>query len=232
MTSPQAPESTRRDFLKTTLAAGAVAGAAQLAFPSGVHAGGSDTIKVGLIGAGGRGSGAAVNVLRADKNIKLTAMADAFSDRLEEHLTKIQHDCPDKVDVPPERRFVGFKAYQDVINSGVDMVILATPPHFRPLHAKAAVEAGKHVFFEKPVAVDAPGIRSFIQTARAAEKKGLCFASGFCYRYDFAKRETIQRIHDGQIGDVTAMQINYLTSPIWHRGGDVNNQDMEYQMRN
>ena len=188
---PTESDTSRRDFIKSTLAAGAVAGAAQLAFPSGVRAGGSDTIKLGLIGAGGRGSGAAVNALRADKHIKLTAVADAFSDRLEEHLDQITRDCPDKVEVPAERRFVGFNAYQQVLDSGVDMVILATPPQFRPLHAKAAVAAGKHVFFEKPVAVDPVGIRSFIETARAAEKKGLCFASGFCYRYDLAKRETI-----------------------------------------
>jgi myo-inositol 2-dehydrogenase/D-chiro-inositol 1-dehydrogenase len=230
---PSTPsESSRRDFLKTSLAAGAIAGAAQLAFPTGVHAGGSDQIKLGLIGAGGRGSGAAVNALRADKNIKLVAVADAFSDRLEDQLAQIRRDCPDKVDVPPERRFVGFDAYQKVLASDVNMVILATPPQFRPLHARAAVEAGKHVFFEKPVAVDPTGIRSFMQTAREAEKKGLCFASGFCYRYDLAKRETIKRIHDGAIGDVVAMQANYITGPIWHRGGDVKNQDMEYQMRN
>jgi predicted dehydrogenase len=217
--------------LKSTLA-GAAASAVQLTLPSGVHAGGSDMLKIGLVGCGGRGTGAAEDALRADKNTKLTALCDVFPDHLQKALPRLQKLFGDRVDVPPERQFTDFSGYQQLIDSGVDVVLLATPPQFRPQHAEAVVKAGKHCFFEKPVAVDAAGVRRFIQIAHEAEKKKICFMSGFCYRHDLAKRETIGRIHDGAIGDVLAMQVNYVTGPIWHRGGDVKNQDMEYQMRN
>lgn len=232
MPASNLPETSRRTFLKTTLAAGAVASAAQLTFPSGARAGGNDTLKIGLVGCGGRGTGAAEDALRADPNLKLTALCDVFPDHLKKTHTRLEKLFGAKVDVPPERQFTDFDGYQKLIDSGVDVVLLATPPHFRPIHAEAVVNAGKHCFFEKPVAVDGPGIRKFIQVAETAKKKNICFMSGFCYRYDLGKRETIKRIHDGVIGDVLAMQVNYVTGPIWHRGGDVKNQDMEYQMRN
>src|SRR6185295_9413901 len=124
-----------------------------------VHAGGDNTLKIGLIGCGGRGTGAALNALRADRNVKLWAMGDAFRDRLDGSLTSLRNaaDVANKVDVARERQFVGFDAYQQVIGSGVDVVLLCTPPHFRPRHIQAAIAAGKHMFVEKPVAVDAPG---------------------------------------------------------------------------
>ena len=159
---------TRRDFLKasTATAIGAVA-AGTLSLSRSAHAAGGDELKVGLIGCGSRGAGAAVNALNADPNVKLVAMGDAFVDKLESSLKNLQADSTlaAKIDVPPQRRFVGFDAYKQVIDSGVDVVLLTTPPHFRPLHFQAAVAAGKHVFCEKPVAVDAPGLRSVMASA-------------------------------------------------------------------
>ena len=149
----------RRDFLKTSAMATAATTLTAVPF---VHAQqGSDVLKIGLIGCGGRGTGAALNALQADPHVRLTAMGDAFSDRLESSLAGLRRNdaVAAKIDVPPEKRFVGFDAYQQVIDSGVDVVLLCTPPHFRPAHLEAAVEAGKHIFCEKPVAVDAPGVR-------------------------------------------------------------------------
>ena len=141
-------------------------------------------------------------------------------------------DIADKIDVTPDRRFDGFDGFQKLLNCGVDVVLLCTPPGFRPMHLKAAIEAGKHVFCEKPVAVDATGVRSVIETAKLAKERNLSLCSGFCYRYDLGKRETVKRIHGGMIGDVAAMHITYLTSPLWHRGSKPEWTDMEYQMRN
>ncbi len=180
----------RREFLAVA-AAGAVAlGSAPL-----VHAGGSDTLRVGLIGCGGRGTGAAGQALHADPNVKLTAMGDLFEDHLQSSLANLRNDSEigAKVDVKPDHCFIGWDAYKQVLASGVDVVLLTTPPHFRPLHLKAAVEAGKHVFCEKPVAVDAPGVQSVVQSCREAKKKNLAVVSGLCYRYEHAKRETMQQ---------------------------------------
>ena len=168
-----ASSSSRREFLQAAAAASSLG-----AIPT-VHAAGSDTLKVGLIGCGGRGTGAASQALAADPNVKLVAMADAFEDRLESSLDNLKQDekIGSKIDVTPERRFVGFDAYQKLIASGVDVVLLCTPPHFRPLHLKAAIEAGKHVFAEKPVAVDAPGVRSRAGDLRSWRRRKTCRSS-------------------------------------------------------
>jgi myo-inositol 2-dehydrogenase/D-chiro-inositol 1-dehydrogenase len=223
-------ESTRRSFLKTS-AAGVAAGAVLL---PGAYAAGNDTLRVGLVGCGGRGTGAAKQALRADPNVKLVAMCDAFMDRLDDSLRELKNikDIAGKIDVTPDKKFDGFDGFNKLLNCGVDVVLLCTPPGFRPLHLKAAVEAGKHVFCEKPVAVDATGVRSVIETAKLAKERNVSLCSGFCYRYDLGKRETVKRIHGGMIGDVAAMHITYLTSPIWHRGSKPEWTDMEYQMRN
>src|SRR5207244_428178 len=148
-------DASRRDFLKVSAVAGASLTA--LAVAPAVHAAGGDTLKIGLIGCGNRGTGAATQSLNADKNVKLVAMADAFSDRLQDSLTFLKKDADigAKVDVKPEHCFTGFNAYKALLESGVDVVLLCTPPHFRPLHLRAAIDAGKHVFAEKPVAIDA-----------------------------------------------------------------------------
>jgi predicted dehydrogenase len=221
--------SSRRDFLKTSAAvAGALAAVPQ------VHAAGSDVLKIGLIGCGGRGSGAAAQALKADPNVKLTAMGDMFADRLEYSLNGLKRDkeLSDMVDVPADRQFVGFDAYKNVIASGVDVVLLCTPPHFRPLHIKAAVEAGKHLFAEKPVAVDAPGVRSVLESCRLAKEKGLAVGSGLCWRYHYVMRGAMERIHAGDIGDIVALQCSYNTRFLWSKERQADWTDMEWQLRN
>src|SRR5262245_1525244 len=198
------PTASRREFLKhSTLTAGALVGS--LAFANRVHAAGDDVLRLGLVGCGGRGSGAAANALRADPNVKLVAMADTFADQIDASHSAIIKEMGDKaaerIDVPSERRFVGFDAFEKALDA-VDVVILATPPHFRPAQLKAAVAVGKHCFVEKPIAVDAPGVRSVLATCDEAKQKNLSIVSGLCYRYDVAKRETYKRVFDGALGDI------------------------------
>src|SRR6266850_6940977 len=198
-TSSETPPTatTRREFLKTSaLVGGALAAPAIL--PSNLFAKtNSDTLRVGLIGCGGRGSGAADQALKADNNVVLTAVGDVFEEPLQKSLQSLQAGHPDNVKVIPEKRFVGLDAYQKVIDSGVDVVLLATPPGFRPVHLKAAIDAGKHVFCEKPMATDVPGVRSVMESAKVAKQKGLSLVAGFCWRYDTPRREFYKRIHDG-----------------------------------
>jgi myo-inositol 2-dehydrogenase/D-chiro-inositol 1-dehydrogenase len=223
------PQTDRRHFLASTLAASSLA-----LSTGGVFAGKqSEILRVGLIGCGGRGTGAAKNILKSDPNVKLVAMADVFEDNIKSSLAQISKNAEvgGKVDVKPDMCFTGFDAYKKVIDAS-DIVLLATSPHFRPIHFKAAVEAGKHVFAEKPVATDAPGVRSFIESAKAAKAKNLNVLVGYCYRWDFAKRETIKRIHDGAIGDIANMQVNYITGTLWHRPTKAAFDTMEYQLRN
>jgi predicted dehydrogenase len=221
-------DTNRRVFLQASAAA-----AASVALLPGAMAAGNDTLRVGLVGCGGRGTGAAKQALRADPKVKLVAMCDAFMDRLDGSLNELKGigDIAEKIDVA-DRKFDGFDGYKKLLDCGVDVVLLCTPPGFRPLHLEAAIKAGKHVFCEKPVAVDVAGAKSVIATAKLAKEKNLSLCSGFCYRYDYAKRETVKRIHDGMIGDVSAMHITYLTNSIWHRGNDPKWTPMEYQMRN
>jgi predicted dehydrogenase len=230
---PAAPQASRREFLKTSTVAvvgGAMTGS--LLINRSAHAAGSDTLKIGLIGCGGRGGGAVGNAFAADSNIKLTALADAFADQLQAKLAQLKKEAPERVAVEPDHCFVGFDAYQKLLATDVDVVILATSPHFRPAHLKAAIASGKHVFCEKPVAVDAPGVRSVLETTEEARKKNLSIVSGLCYRYDPPKRELIQRVHDGAIGDIQAMQVSYNTGTLWHHGRNAAWSEMEYQMRN
>jgi predicted dehydrogenase len=207
---------TRRDFLRTSTTAtlGGVV-AANLAFPGTAFAANSDTLKVGLVGCGGRGNGAARDALSADKNIVLTAVADVFESRARRSVEELKNSpVKDRIQVTPETTFVGLDAYQKVIASGVDVVLLCTPPGFRPLHLKAAVAAGKHVFCEKPMATDVPGVRSVLESVEVARQKKLSLVAGFCWRYDTACRELYKRIQDGLIGEVRAVHATYLTGPV------------------
>ncbi len=218
----------RREFV-----AGTAALAAQAAVWPTLYAAPNETLRVGLVGCGGRGTGAAREALRADPNVKLVAMCDAFMDRLQTSLNNLRKipDIASKIDVTPDRCFDGFDGYKKLLEC-VDVVLLCTPPGFRPEHLRAAVAAGKHVFCEKPLAVDVPGVRSVIETARLAQQKGVSVCCGYTYRFQKAKRDTVQRIHDGMIGDVRALHITYLTGPLWWRGHDPKWSEMEYQMRN
>ncbi len=231
--APKTPS--RRDFLKTSgaaLASGAIA--ASLPVELSAYVAGSDLLRVGLIGCGGRGTGAAAEALQADPNVKLVAMGDAFEDRLNSSLDTLKKidAIAGKLDVSKERCFVGFDAYKQVISSGVDVVLLASPPHFRPLHLKAAVEAGKHVFAEKPVAVDAPGVCSVLATCEEAKKKNLSIVSGLCFRYHNGFREAVKRIHDGALGEIRGLQANDYRGPIWVKPRQPGWTDIEWQMRN
>ncbi len=236
MNTPANNLTSRRDFLKASaLVGGALAAPAILPAPLFAREN-TDTLRVGLIGCGGRGTGAANQAMNADPNVVLTAMGDAFEDQLQRSLQTLRKNCGDKVKVTPETSFVGLDAYQKVINSGVDVVLLATPPGFRPIHLKAAVDASKHVFCEKPMATDAPGLRSVLESVRAAREKKLALVAGFCWRYEPARREFYKRIHDGAIGDIRAIYATYYTGPVKpmppasERPAGMG--DLEWQLRN
>lgn len=206
--------STRRDFLKTSTVAAAGMGL-QLSLASGLYAAGDDTLKLGLVGCGGRGTGAAREALKADSNTKLVAVADAFRKPIDYSIDNLKQveEIAERVQVDEDHKFVGIDAYQKVIDS-CDVVLLTTPPGFRPVHLKAAVAANKHIFTEKPMATDVPGVRSVMESVKLAKEKKLGILAGFCWRYDYARRELFQRIHDGQIGDVVGIYGRYLTGPV------------------
>jgi predicted dehydrogenase len=225
-------KATRRDFVK----AGALsAGAAALASVPSVHAAGSDIIRVGFIGCGHRGTGAMAQCLRGGTNVRLVAMADAFRDQLQNSLNLLQRDAPicDRIDVPADRQFTGLDAYERVLPL-VDLVVLTTPPGFRPYHIRAAVAAGKHLFAEKPLAVDAPGVRIVLEAFEEANRKRLSCVAGTQRRYQTPYRESMQRIHDGQLGTIVAARCYWLGGALWHRG--LNHaegwSDLEWQIRN
>ena len=224
----------RRDFLKSTAAAAVLVTAGSALIGQGAHAAGSDVIRVGVIGCGGRGTGAINDCLAAGENVKVVALGDVFQDRLDgcfNNLTK-NEGIKDKVDLTPERCFVGFDAYKKVIASGVDLVILASPPGFRPAHFQAAVEAGKHVFMEKPVAVDGPGVRTVLAAAEIATQKKLGVVAGTQRRHALRYVETIKRINDGAIGDIVAAQCYWNMGGLWMNPRQPSWTDMEWQLRN
>jgi predicted dehydrogenase len=218
----------------TGLAVGAAI-AGTMAAPRGVHAGVAEKLRVGLIGCGGRGTGAAENALSASPENVLVAVGDTFAEFAQGSLSKLRRidAIKDRVQVPDDHVFVGFDAFKKVIDCGVDVVLLATPPHFRPEHLAYAVEKGKHTFVEKPVAVDAPGVRSIMETCGKAKEKNLAVVSGLCWRYHPGVRETVRRIvEDKAIGDIVAIQSTYNAGTLWHRSDNPKWSRMEYQVRN
>jgi len=220
----------RRDFLKAgaLLTGGLLLN--QFAFAAG-HSGVDDTIKIALIGCGDRGTGAAFQALSTKANLKLVAMADAFQDRMDQSHKLLSEKFKDKVDVPADRRFIGFDAYKKAI-ALADVVLLATPPGFRPMHFEEAVDKGKHVFMEKPVAVDSPGIRKVLAAAEIAKKKKLNVVVGLQRRYQTNYREAMKRIQDGAIGDITGGQVYWNSGGVWVKKRLPSQTEMEYQMRN
>lgn len=226
----------RRDFLKTStsLAVGASL-VGTLAVPRSVHAGVSEGLRIGLIGCGGRGTGAAKNALHAHSENQLVAVGDAFADFAQGSVDQLREmdDVKNQVKVDADRVFSGFDAYKQVIDSDVDVVLLAAPPHFRPDHLAYAVEKGKHSFVEKPIAVDAPGVRSVLDTCAKAESKNLAVVSGLCWRYHPAVQETVRRItEDKAIGDIVSIESCYIGGTLWHRGDKPDWSRMEYEIRN
>lgn len=221
----------RRDFLK---AAAATAGASMMTLPleRSVHAAGQEGFKIGLIGCGGRGSGAAANAMNAGKDIKLVAMADIFPEHLASAREQLKARYPDQVQVDDDHCFVGFDAYEKVIQSDVDVVLIAAASHFHPVMFKAAVDAGKHIFCEKPHALDVPGLKLAMAACEEARKKNLAVVSGLCWRYDYGVREAMQRVFDGAIGEIVAIQENYIGGPYIVRPRQPDWSEAYYQFKN
>lgn len=233
----------RRQFTKDTATAAATVGTLSLA--KSAHAAASDKLKLGVVGFGDRGSSAAVQALNADPGTELYAIADVFSDRMEHRYAMLQQgrangitidnpqDIIQRTELPRERRYVGFDAYQQVIDQ-VDVVILTSTPHFRPRHLAYAVDKGIHIFAEKPVAVDADGVRSCLESVRKAKQKNISLVSGLCWRYHHPRRATMKRIAEGDIGRPIAIETVYNAGGVWppRRTRDQVNSEMEHQMRN
>lgn len=230
------PPLTRRTFMQTTAAATAVAGLSSLSWAIPSAAGGrrAGRLRLGVIGCGGRGSGAAADMLTASPDVELFALADMFRDRLDGALGELKNDetLAPRITVTPERCFIGFEAYKQLLATEVDVVVLATPPGFRPYHFKAAVEAGKHIFFEKPVAVDPTGVRMVIEASRLADTKNLCIVTGTQRRHENSYLQSMQRIHDGGIGRIVAARCSWNQGGLWHHSPRPEWSAMEWQMRN
>ncbi len=232
----------RRDFVK--VGAGAAVGGLAIGFPATLAAKPAtpNAIRVGLIGCGGRGTGAAVQALSTSADVKLVAMADAFADNVETSLATLRSpereewlggsvDLRPRIDVPAERQFAGFDAYQRVLPL-VDVVILATPPGFRPIHFEAAVAAGKQIFMEKPVATDAPGVRRVLAAAKIAQEKRLNVVVGLQRHYEKVYRKWVDCLQAGMIGDIVLGRVYWNSGGVWVRPRLPGQTEMEYQMRN
>jgi myo-inositol 2-dehydrogenase / D-chiro-inositol 1-dehydrogenase len=222
----------RRNFIRNSAALGVAAPA----LLSGMQA--TNAIKVGLVGCGGRGTGAAAQALAADDYSELVAMADIDMGRIDSSLESLQrvNRVSSRLKVDPAKKFVGLDAFEKLINSGVDVVLLATPPGFRPPQLRACIEAGKHVFCEKPMASDMPGCRHVMETVRMAKEKQLSLVAGFCWRYHAAIKGFFDQIHQGTIGDVLSYYGTYLTSPVKPlpppSARPAGMSDIEWQVRN
>ena len=229
--SPDGPGPvSRRSFIRG--AATLAAGLAALERLPGAHAAGSDEIRVGLVGCGSRGTGAALNALGAAAGVRVVALADAFRDRLDECRAALAAQHPDAATVREDHCFVGMDAADALLRTDANYVILAEPPGFRPVHIAAAVRAGRHVFAEKPVAVDAAGVRTCLDLGTEIGRRGLGFAAGTQYRHFDPYIQAMARLHDGAIGTLTGARAYYNTSELWHRDRQPEWSDLEYQMRN
>ena len=227
------PQSSRRDFVKTTalFTAGMMLPSMEIAAMANVF--NDKTLKIAVIGCGGRGAGAAVQALLADENVQLVAMADAFEDRLNGSLQSLQKEFEgtNKVNVLEKHRYVGFDAYKKAIDQA-DVVILTTPPGFRPYHFEYAINAGKHVFMEKPVATDVPGIRKVLEMAKIAKEKKLNVVVGLQRRYQNNYLAMKEKVDEGKAGIITSGQVYWNSSGVWVNPRTPNQSEMEYQMRN
>src|SRR5690606_18643913 len=232
-TRPADRGNSRRTFLK---AAGTLAAilplAHQSSFANELFPPIKKTLKIGLIGCGGRGTGAAAQALRADPDVELVAMGDIFEDQVATAYDALMKIEPDKVKVKNRHKFVGFDAYKKVIDAGVDVVLLATPPVFRPLHMEAAVDADKHIFCEKPVAIDPPGVRRVLEAVRKSKEKNLAVVSGFCFRYANPNRAVFGRVQEGAIGDVVSLSSFRYGGDLSLKPRQAGWSDLEFQLRN
>ncbi len=225
--NPSSTSADRRAFLKT---GGLITAASLLPSIGRAQDGDVSEIKVAVIGCGGRGTGAATQSLNVP-GTRLVAMADAFPDNVENAYKTLKNQFGDRVDVPEDRRFSGFDAYKAAIDAA-DVVLLTTPPGFRPAHFEYAVEKGKHVFMEKPVAVDGPGVRKVIEAAKKADEKNLKVVCGLQRRYQNSYLETLAKVKEGAIGDFVSSQVYWSGGGVWTRPRSEGMTEMEYQMRN
>jgi predicted dehydrogenase len=225
------PSPSRRAFLRSS---GALVGASLLSELSAARGGArrNDLLRVALVGCGGRGTGAAIQALSTEGPVHLVAMADAFADRIESSLAEIVRACPERVDVPASRRFVGFDAYRQAIDLDIDVVLLVTPPGFRPMHFEYAVHKGRHVFMEKPVAVDAPGVRSVLAAAAEARRGNLKVGVGLQRHHDPQYQQTVARLQQGAIGELVLLRCYWNSSGVWVNPRVPGMSEMTYQMRN
>lgn len=226
---------TRRDFVKTSavLSAAAALTPSALAFAS--RRTGDEVLRIGVIGCGGRGTGAAVDAIDAHPATRIVALADLFADRLNSSLGNLTgtERAAGRVDVPESRRFTGFDGYKQLLAlKDVDAVILATPPGFRPAHFEAAIGAGKHVFMEKPVAVDPAGVRRVLAAGKQADEKGLCVVAGTQRRHHAIYLDAMQRIHNGDIGQIVAASCYWNQGGLWVHNRKPEYSDIEWQCRN
>ncbi len=229
---PTPSAATRRDFLKTSAAGAAALGGLSIA--RGAHAAGDQVIKIGMVGCGGRCSGAAAQSMNAGKDVKLVAMYDVFEDRVQAARKTLKDRYGDQVEVDDDQCFWDFQGYQKVIDS-VDVVVIACASKFHPMYSEAAIKSGKHVFVEKPHAIDPVGIRRVQAIADLAKEKGLSIVSGLQSRYHAGWQETVKRIHDGAIGDIVALQSMFLRGPYRleaRRQGSREYSEIEFQFRN
>lgn len=220
----------RRTFLKGSglLAGTALAG---VSIPT-AHAAGSDVIKFVVIGAGGRGAGAADNIMKTKGNVQLVAVADAFESNARSSLKQLSRKHGDKVAVPEDQIFVGLDAYKKAIDVDCDLVVIATPPAFKPQQFEYAVQKGRHIFMEKPVASDVPGVQRVLASVEESKKKNLMLGIGLQRRHEPQYMETVQRIHDGAIGDVLSMQVYWNGGGIWYRNREPGMSEMAFQTNN
>ena len=228
----------RRGFLKKGSIAGAAAavglGTSSLSLARSANVAGRDTIKLGLIGAGGRGRGAANQAMNttSGNNVELHAVADVFESQADQTIEGCTHEHGDKVKITDDTKFIGLDGFKRVLDSDVDLVILATPPGFRPLHFEKAIEAGKHVFMEKPVAVDAPGVRRVIAAGEKAREKKLMVQVGLQRRHEQIYQETIEQLRAGIIGDLLTSRVYWNGPGVWNRPRDPDQNELEYQLKN
>jgi predicted dehydrogenase len=231
-------QQSRRSFISRSTTAGVAASAFTILKPELVRGVGKEKLKAGLIGCGGRGTQAVIDLMTGTQNVELVAMGDLFEDRLEKSLKHL-HDpeknakLQDRIRVAPDARFVGFDAFKKVIASDIDIVMLATPPGYRPMHFEAAVNAKKHVFCEKPFGTDPVGVRRFMAAAKKSEELKLTVVSGAQRHFARDYQETIQKIHDGALGDIVATYANWVGDPViqFPQGRDPKWGDMTYEHR-
>lgn len=222
----------RREFVKQTARGIAGLSAGLVASTNFAYAGGSDRIRVGVIGCGGRGTGAANNALTADPAVEIYALGDLFRDRLEKSREALTGRAGSRVNAPDDRCFDGFENHLRVMESGVDVVILTTPPGFRPYHLQAAVDRDLHIFMEKPIAVDSAGVRAVIRAGEEGRRKKLSMVAGTQYRRQPSFVEAVKLVQDGAIGEIVAGQEYYMAGPVWMRDRKPGMTELEWQCLN